>query len=225
MEQEKKKLNFKTIIPIIIAIIIVITVGCVVTSKLSNPSEITSNTVKTKKEYNVGDTVSTKAWEITLMDVQYGKTLQNSLSHEDYCLPIENASYSKSAEEENIFVVITYKVKFLGKNNTYFDAGFNLQYGDGYNITNTSNLMPCLQIRNNVEDGTMVGNTYKSLWDIKNGEYKFSPLEDEKIIREFIEVPENIITNTDEPLKLIKSLRKDGSITSGSGGKITYILR
>lgn len=212
MEQGKKKSKLKIIIPIVMSIVIIAVVGVVFF--ISNNKE---------KVYKIGETVITDDWEFTLKDVQYGKSIITSLSEEDYCLPNEKGSHK--AETGNTFVVITYNIKFLGKANTNLNAGFTLDFDNGYIIKNNSNLLPSLHLRNGIQAGTMIGNRYQSIWDIKNDMYEFKPLEQEKTIREYIEVPDNIINETEKSLKLVKTLKKSGSILQGSGGTITYDIR
>ena len=79
MEQEKKKSKLTIIIPIIVIAIVAIVFFI--------------GQAKTEDEiYEIGETVKTKDWEITLIDVQYGKQRSKSLSHEDFLLPEDNST-------------------------------------------------------------------------------------------------------------------------------------
>lgn len=211
MRGEKKKSKLKIIIPIIVIAIVAI-VFFIVKAKTEN--EI----------YEIGETVKTKDWEITLLDVQYGKQRSTSLSHEDFLLPEDNSTvtlpYYESVKQGNTAVIITYNIKFLGKADTYLMAGFKLDFDNGYIIEDNTDMIPSLYIRNNIQEESS-----QSLWEIKNSSYEFQPYSNELKIREYIVIPDNVANDTEKPLILMKGLRKAGSPFTNSGKIIKYKLK
>lgn len=213
MRGEKKKSKLKIIMPIIvIAIAIVAIVFFIGQAKTED------------KIYEIGETVKTKDWEITLIDVQYGKQRSKSLSHEDFLLPEDDSTVTlpsyESVKQGNTAVIITYNIKFLGKADTSLMAGFKLDFDNGYIIEDNTDMIPSLYIRNNIQE-----ESYQSLWEIKNTSYEFQPYSSELKIREYIEIPDNVANDTEKPLILMKGLHKSGSTFKDSGGFVKYKLK
>ena len=93
--EEKKKINFKIIIPIIvIAIVVVAVIGIVVFRNIKETDT---------RYYKIGDTVSTDITEFTLNDSQLTIVL-SSIINENYGLPKE---YDARNDTNNIFVANT----------------------------------------------------------------------------------------------------------------------
>lgn len=212
------KKNLKIIIPVAIVIIILAIVGIVFfTGKGGGNGE-------TKEEiHEIGETVNTGNWKITLTDVQYGKKISTNLSSEDYSLPTDQSG--NNAKEGSLFCTITYNIEYLGTTNAELFPTFQLVFDNNYIIKNNDDLTDCLYIRNDLPNGYKVGKSFKELWKKEGLSYEFQPLNSELTVREVMEVPENIFKDEEKSLTLRKDLHKPDNIIKGTGESVKYKIR
>lgn len=107
MEQEKKKLNLKIIIPIVVVVIVAI-VGIIVSN---NSNETGKSIFNSKTYYHIGDTVSTDIAEFTLNNSALTIALERG-DNENYYTPKE---YNAEEDRGNPYLADT------GNTLAYFD--------------------------------------------------------------------------------------------------------
>lgn len=90
------------------------------------------------KTLEIGTTATSKDFEITVESVEFGDALNgvsstNSVANEEYLLPIEGFDGSVYGKiEGKKYLVVTYKIKFVGKKERYLGQSSvgNIKYGD-----------------------------------------------------------------------------------------------
>lgn len=218
MEQEKKKLNVKIIIPVIVAIVVISIVGIISSGKNEISTTDTENTSETK-ELHIGDTYISEdgMWKVTLKNMQYvemnsGKALCGSIDKYEEFLTVgdyADDTLSRIPRYGSIVPVsFFYDIEYLGKNKCYYThSQIILDYNDGYIVDS------------DVEDdsfGLEKSRTFfQSLYWKRLGEYKITldPLKSDVCdieFRQYVYVPKEIMENTNKPLKVtIKGTTED----------------
>lgn len=214
MEQEKKK---KSNLKIIILIVALAIVGIAIF--IANKSGITG--ILGTKEYEIGGTVTTRDFEFTLKDVQYGENLCILSQRAEYLQPVDPADYkqqdhwsgSKSthtAEDGRTFVSISFNLKYTGKKKTSYQPSLVLDYNNGYTFDYKENKPVNDYFSVNVETN---GN-YQWNYETK---HDFEPLSSSNLeFRTYVDVPKEVMDNTQNPLKVIVKLQ---------GKTISYKIR
>lgn len=215
-----------------------VTIIILFTSLLSGCSASASK----DKVYQIGETAKVDDFDFTLLDVEYGTKSSVNLSHEDFLLPEDNSDVSATqyeyADEGETFVVITYSMKYSGKENTTLtdltkvwneEDPFWLIYDDEYTIEDDDNTGRAPYMRNSYPEGSeSVKGYYDSLWNSKS-ELTFKPLDDSEIkLREYIEVPSKVIDDKESSLILVKNIygvSSPNSSKNDNGGIVRYQLR
>lgn len=106
------------------------------------------NKAEEKKEYSIGDTISTDTWEVTLKDVYYGECVSTTVN-ENFYTPVDPSTQSRyivdtkgnkynndgfPKESGNKIVICEIDAVYKGKadyKNIWGNLGF-LKYDDGY---------------------------------------------------------------------------------------------
>lgn len=198
MEQEKKKSKLKIIIPI--AIVILAVVGIVIFA--SNKG------IPGAKEYQIGETVTTSDFEITLKDIQYGESLCGLSQRAEYLQPgdygtTDNWSSYKSpyiAENGRVLVSISFNLKYTGKKKTSYQPNIVLDYNNGYTFDYKEN-----KPLNNYYS-VNVGTNGNYQWNYET-RHDFEPLSTNYLeFRTYVDVPKEVMENTQNPLKVIIKL-------------------
>ena len=166
--------------------------------------------------YQVGDTVTSENWELTVTDVVCGTNLETTLDSDDYLLVdgdfdteiylLDGSTTEKAyvAEEGRAYVVVAYDLTYTGKEATTYNQQMSIDYNDGYLYEEHPYINSDFELRG--EDGTFQGQTY----------YDVEPLSGTYEIRSCFDVPEDVMTNTEAPLSVVIAL---------DGQEYTYTVR
>lgn len=185
----------RKIICLVLPIILVATIlaGC-----SSNDENNTKQTVN----HNIGETVSTDSVELKIQDVSYGKYLYRDLD-DNYLMASNDPAGKYFSVDGFAFVSIQYTVKNIGKTTItqyvpssensisgVLSGMFSLDYNNGYKyyVVDVFNHVVSCTFGDNIE-------AIESFSDLV-------PLTEAKTYRTVIQVPEEVITQTDNNLLL-----------------------
>lgn len=163
-------------------------------------------------EIVLNETKTTDKFEVVLTQVEFAKSLNDSGGvSKDYLLPTEESSYIE-ASTGNTLLMFSIDLKYTGKEQFSASIGeFTVNYGEDYTfddqeiyITERDNVAPWENTYSKVE-GT--AETYF---------VDFEPLEGERLLRGYVEVPEVAETEESEALSLTVNIL---------GETFTYIIR
>ena len=165
----------------------------------NNTPETTEATEPSIVKFAVGETASTEVIEFTLDSVEFADHLSLTPGDE-YLTPIAaDASGGLIPNEGKIFVCFSFTVKNIGKvelDSTAYRT-MNLVYSDGYTFE--------VDLSNNAVRTDNDIYLYRQ-W---TGVLSLDVLSDAQTYRVYVQVPEEVMKNTAEPLDLVISLQKD----------------
>lgn len=204
--EDKKKINLKIIIPIVVAIVIIAIVGIVAVMRNTKGVNNNIETSKTNKPLlnktlSITDKATTNALEFSINKVDYTKTLPRNL--------LFMSTDKSQADEGNTLVIIEYSVKNIGTTGCSESVmemkdAQKLIYNEKYTFKP------------------------KKAWLIEDNKLEFAtgtrePLSNEVIFTAYYEVSEEVSANVDLPLQLEIALSNDSKPNNTS--KFIYNLR
>ncbi len=183
MEEKKKKLNLKIIIPVVVVIVVLAIVGIV---------------MKTQKYYNIGETATNKEYEFTLekyefVDSIYDTSFSN-ITENDIARQMFSPAPKTKASEENTILAVQYKVKNISKNpkSPTFTFG-TIDYNNGYKFDSMSSQGTFGEV-NLIRYGNNIYKQYTTFIS------PLQPLSEAVTIEAFYEVKKEIKENENAPL-------------------------
>ena len=164
----------------------------------------------------LGDTVATDNWELTVTEVAFGTNLETATDSDDYLLvdgdfdtTIYLADGSKAekayvAKEGRAYAVVAYELTYTGKETASYTQQMAIDYNDGYLYEEHPYTNSDFELRG--ADGRFDGCTY----------YDVEPLADSMEIRTCFDVPAEVMEDTEAPLSVVVTL---------DGQEFTYTVR
>lgn len=165
--------------------------------------------------YELGDTITSENWEMTVTDVAFGTNLNTDVESDDYLLVdgdynpeielLDGSTANKAyvAEEGRAYAVVAYELTYTGKESAMYDQQMAVAYGDGYLYDVPPYANSIFEIR---VDGRFQGETF----------WNFEPLAESVEIRACYDIPLEVMEDTETPLSVIVTL---------DGTEYTYTVR
>ena len=148
------------------------------------------------QEYNIGETIFTDNWEITLNRVEFSQCISEDEHSVDYYMPIDiqitdemrlfgGDSTNIVSREDRVLVSVSYTVKYLGKTATTYRPSIDLDFDNGYIYT--------------------IGRfAYEDTFGYSESKFRgFEPKGQTVEFRGYANVPIEIQNNTEAPLKVV----------------------
>lgn len=179
--ENKKKRNVKVVVLIIIAVILVVAVIGGILFLKQGQNEKT-------KELQIGEVITLPDWEIKVTKISDGDKICKDPQSKYYMLPRSYYKSSQTAEKDKTFVIVSFEVKYLGKENKNFSPGITLDYNNGYKFEKT-------------QISYKANSSNRTYWENSAPTYK--PLEEGYEGRAYFSVPKEVVENKEAPLKLI----------------------
>ncbi|MCR5264297.1 MAG: hypothetical protein K6D94_10510 [Clostridiales bacterium] len=209
----KKTNGWKTAFFVLLTVFIItecLTLIFTIAPGIKNISDIGNNAIGNMignlGEYNIGETVNTENWKISVEKVSISSCISTDRYSSDFLLPTYEEQYvrsnTKKADEGKTYVCFVFSIQYIGKEKTVYHPIIDIDYNNGYLFSDTT-------WYNCTDD------TFPMLLD----HYlpPFEPLSRALEIRGYCEVPLEVSENTDAPLKLI--------FRSVDGSDYTYRIR
>lgn len=177
MEQEKKKINIKLVITIVVFVLIALVGIVILLSKGSNAVNA--------KLYNIGETITNKdGVEFTLKRFEFVDSVYDG----DYITSSVSNYSSSTPSSQNALISVTYTLKNTGKEAKNYYCTFGIvDYNDGYIFSYEEPLGIHLI---DAPQRTSISGSSETL----------QPLSNEIEITAFLEVPKEIKDNLQAPL-------------------------
>lgn len=201
MEKEKKKINFKIIIPIV-AVVIVAVVGviAVMGNKNNKTTAETETDTSKQKYYSIGETATNEQYEFTLEKLEFVNSIYetsfSNISENDIIKQKFSPVPKTQASEDNTIIAVKFKIKNISKESQSNMFTFGLiDYNNGYQFDSMSSQGATMKEVNLIRYNN--NNIYK--------QYTFSttqlqPLSEAVTLEAFFEVPKELKENQNTQL-------------------------